>query len=48
MQEKIKRQGTRAGPTTVNEEGARGAEVAGVWVWRGYVCREGDKWGPLS
>ena len=48
MQEKIKRQGTRAGPATVNDEVAHGAEMAGLWVWRGYVRREDEKWGPLS
>ena len=33
MQKKLRRQGTQARPATVNNEGAHGAEVAGVWVW---------------
>ena len=47
MQKKLKQHGTRAGPTTLSDERARGAEVAGVWVWRGVcVDRENDEWGP--
>ena len=47
MQKKVKQHGTRAGPTTLSDERARGAEMAGVWVWRGVcVDRENDEWGP--
>ena len=49
MQKKLKQHGTRAGPTTLSDERARGAEVAGVWVWTGgCVGREDDEWGLLT